>query len=142
MCKHPHRCVCICVCLCLCVCMHLCLCVCASMCVLPSVCVHLPLCVCSPPLCVCVCVCVLQPPTLTDSGRKQRASIRMSQYLLSWKTINPFSDLNNPDATPAQPPVSPTSPTSAAQSQLAAVSPAPTLTLIAQIGRASGRERV
>ncbi|XP_046872296.1 adenylate cyclase type 4-like isoform X1 [Hypomesus transpacificus] len=63
---------------------------------------------------------VKKPPTLTDSGRKQRASIRMSQYLLSWKTINPFSDLNNPDATPAQPPVSPTSAASAAQSHLAA----------------------
>ncbi|KAL2079127.1 hypothetical protein ACEWY4_024871 [Coilia grayii] len=36
--------------------------------------------------------------TLTVSGRKQRASVRMSQYLQSWKTINPFSDLSHPDA--------------------------------------------
>ncbi|XP_031441082.2 adenylate cyclase type 4-like [Clupea harengus] len=37
--------------------------------------------------------------SLTVSGRKQRASVRMSQYLQSWQTINPFSDLSNPDAT-------------------------------------------
>ncbi|XP_062372905.1 adenylate cyclase type 4-like [Sardina pilchardus] len=37
--------------------------------------------------------------TLTVSGRKQRASVRMSQYLQSWQTINPFTDLSHPDAT-------------------------------------------
>ncbi|XP_060772979.1 adenylate cyclase type 4-like isoform X2 [Neoarius graeffei] len=37
---------------------------------------------------------------------KQRASVRMSQYLQSWKSINPFSELNRPKdsiATPLNP---------------------------------------
>lgn len=55
--------------------------------------------------------------SLTDSGRKQRVSVRMSQYLQSWKSINPFSDLSNPEATPTQPPVI-TPSTAAVQSQL------------------------
>ncbi|XP_041738662.2 adenylate cyclase type 4 [Coregonus clupeaformis] len=46
--------------------------------------------------------------TLTVSGRKQRASVRMSQYLQSWQTISPFSDLSNPEATPTQLPITPT----------------------------------
>ncbi|KAL0970044.1 hypothetical protein UPYG_G00236390 [Umbra pygmaea] len=33
---------------------------------------------------------------------KQRASVRMSQYLQSWQTISPFSDLRNPAATHTQ----------------------------------------
>ncbi|CAB1351450.1 unnamed protein product [Coregonus sp. 'balchen'] len=42
-------------------------------------------------------------------GRKTylRASVRMSQYLQSWQTISPFSDLSNPEATPTQLPITP-----------------------------------
>ncbi|KAM6894270.1 adenylate cyclase type 2 [Lycodopsis pacificus] len=35
---------------------------------------------------------------------RQRASIRMSQYLQSWRSIHPFADLSNHDATPATTP--------------------------------------
>uniref|UniRef100_A0AAY4DK92 adenylate cyclase n=1 Tax=Denticeps clupeoides TaxID=299321 RepID=A0AAY4DK92_9TELE len=35
------------------------------------------------------------------ADRKQRASVRMSQYLQSWETINPFSNLSHPDSTPS-----------------------------------------
>ncbi|XP_062300894.1 adenylate cyclase type 2-like [Scomber scombrus] len=31
-------------------------------------------------------------------GSRQRASVRMSQYLQSWQTIHPFADLSNPEA--------------------------------------------
>ncbi|TSY83949.1 Adenylate cyclase type 2 [Bagarius yarrelli] len=42
--------------------------------------------------------------TMTMSGRpKQRASVRMSQYLKSWKSINPFSELNRPEDAIAAP---------------------------------------
>uniref|UniRef100_H3CDG0 adenylate cyclase n=1 Tax=Tetraodon nigroviridis TaxID=99883 RepID=H3CDG0_TETNG len=37
--------------------------------------------------------------TLTTGESRQRASVRMSQYLQSWRTIRPFADLSNPDAT-------------------------------------------
>ncbi|XP_060922325.1 adenylate cyclase type 4-like [Limanda limanda] len=33
---------------------------------------------------------------------RQRASVRMSQYLESWRTIHPFADLSNPEATPSK----------------------------------------
>ncbi|XP_040037275.2 adenylate cyclase type 2 [Gasterosteus aculeatus] len=38
---------------------------------------------------------------LTGENR-QRASIRMSQYLRSWQNIHPFADLSDPDATPSK----------------------------------------
>uniref|UniRef100_A0A8C1U8U1 adenylate cyclase n=1 Tax=Cyprinus carpio TaxID=7962 RepID=A0A8C1U8U1_CYPCA len=37
---------------------------------------------------------------------KLRASVRMSQYLQSWKTVKPFSGLNQPEASLAAPPTS------------------------------------
>ncbi|MCJ8749082.1 hypothetical protein PDJAM_G00172250 [Pangasius djambal] len=41
---------------------------------------------------------------LVMNGRpKQRASVRMSQYLQSWKSINPFSELNRPEDSIAAP---------------------------------------
>ncbi|XP_056156844.1 adenylate cyclase type 4-like [Lampris incognitus] len=39
--------------------------------------------------------------TLASSESRQRASVRMSQYLQSWQTIHPFADLSNPEATPS-----------------------------------------
>uniref|UniRef100_A0A8C2A205 adenylate cyclase n=1 Tax=Cyprinus carpio TaxID=7962 RepID=A0A8C2A205_CYPCA len=39
-------------------------------------------------------------------GDKLRASVRMSQYLQSWKTVKPFSGLNQPEASLAAPPTS------------------------------------
>ncbi|XP_054456918.1 adenylate cyclase type 2-like isoform X2 [Anoplopoma fimbria] len=42
--------------------------------------------------------------TLTSGENRQRASMRMSQYLQSWRTIHPFADLSNPDATPSKKP--------------------------------------
>ncbi|KAJ8366244.1 hypothetical protein AAFF_G00365070, partial [Aldrovandia affinis] len=54
-----------------------------------------------------------KPESLSTSGRKLRASVRMTQYLQSWQTINPFSNLSHaphpeatPTATPAAPPTS------------------------------------
>ncbi|KAG7314103.1 hypothetical protein KOW79_022599 [Hemibagrus wyckioides] len=44
----------------------------------------------------------------TNSRPKQRASVRMSQYLQSWKSINPFSELNRTEESIAVP-ISPTS---------------------------------
>ncbi|XP_053199115.1 adenylate cyclase type 4-like [Scomber japonicus] len=35
---------------------------------------------------------------LTSGESRQRASVRMSQYLQSWQTIHPFADLSNPEA--------------------------------------------
>uniref|UniRef100_A0A9J7YIL2 Adenylate cyclase type 4 n=1 Tax=Cyprinus carpio carpio TaxID=630221 RepID=A0A9J7YIL2_CYPCA len=46
--------------------------------------------------------------------QKLRASVRMSQYLQSWKTVKPFSGLNQPEASLAAPP---TADSSASQSQ-------------------------
>ncbi|XP_041635932.1 adenylate cyclase type 2-like [Cheilinus undulatus] len=40
--------------------------------------------------------------TLVSAEPRQRASVRMSQYLQSWRTIHPFADLSNPDATPSK----------------------------------------
>lgn len=61
-----------------------------------------------------------QASTLTAGESRQRASVRMSQYLQSWRTIRPFADLSNPDATSSMK----TAPGSAAmyQSQLSQVS--------------------
>lgn len=39
---------------------------------------------------------------LTPGETRQRASVRMSLYLQSWRTIHPFADLSNPDATPSK----------------------------------------
>ncbi|KAM7366480.1 hypothetical protein PAMP_015918 [Pampus punctatissimus] len=36
--------------------------------------------------------------TLASGESRQRASVRMSQYLQSWQTIHPFADLSNPEA--------------------------------------------
>ncbi|TWW63515.1 adenylate cyclase type 4-like [Takifugu flavidus] len=58
--------------------------------------------------------------TLAVGENRQRASVRMSQYLQSWRTIRPFADLGNPDATSSMK----TTPGGAAmyQSQLSQVS--------------------
>ncbi|XP_037613957.1 adenylate cyclase type 4-like [Sebastes umbrosus] len=45
--------------------------------------------------------------TLKTGETRQRASMRMSQYLQSWRNIQPFADLNNPDATPSKKPIVP-----------------------------------
>ncbi|KAG7221479.1 hypothetical protein INR49_002454 [Caranx melampygus] len=37
--------------------------------------------------------------SLAPGESRLRASVRMSQYLQSWKTIHPFADLSNPEAT-------------------------------------------
>ncbi|KAJ0055956.1 hypothetical protein NL108_017055, partial [Boleophthalmus pectinirostris] len=39
---------------------------------------------------------------VTATGQRQRASVRMSQYLQSWQTIHPFAELSNPDAKPSK----------------------------------------
>lgn len=39
-----------------------------------------------------------QASSLSSGEARQRASVRMSQYLQSWRTIHPFADLSNPDA--------------------------------------------
>nr|XP_046236260.1 adenylate cyclase type 2-like [Scatophagus argus]XP_046236261.1 adenylate cyclase type 2-like [Scatophagus argus]XP_046236262.1 adenylate cyclase type 2-like [Scatophagus argus]XP_046236263.1 adenylate cyclase type 2-like [Scatophagus argus] len=49
------------------------------------------------------------PNTLAAGENRQRASVRMSQYLQSWRTIHPFADLSNPDAKPSKKAVIPTS---------------------------------
>uniref|UniRef100_A0AAX7VM61 Adenylate cyclase type 4 n=1 Tax=Astatotilapia calliptera TaxID=8154 RepID=A0AAX7VM61_ASTCA len=38
------------------------------------------------------------PSHLTPGENRQRASLRMSQYLQSWKSVNPFEGLSNPEA--------------------------------------------
>ncbi|XP_029943847.1 adenylate cyclase type 4 [Salarias fasciatus] len=40
--------------------------------------------------------------TLVAMENRQRASVRMSQYLQSWRTIHPFADLSNPNAKPSK----------------------------------------
>ncbi|XP_076580666.1 adenylate cyclase type 4 [Chaetodon auriga] len=45
--------------------------------------------------------------TLASGETRQRASVRMSQYLQSWRTIHPFADLSNPDAKPSKKPIIP-----------------------------------
>ncbi|TKS93118.1 Adenylate cyclase type 2 [Collichthys lucidus] len=46
-----------------------------------------------------------QSNTLALGEPRQRASVRMSQYLQSWRTIHPFADLSNPDAAPSKKPI-------------------------------------
>uniref|UniRef100_A0A3B5A4U8 adenylate cyclase n=1 Tax=Stegastes partitus TaxID=144197 RepID=A0A3B5A4U8_9TELE len=53
-------------------------------------------------------------------GNRQRASVRMSQYLQSWHSIHPFADLSNPDAKSSKKPIIPTN-VVMNQSQLSAV---------------------
>uniref|UniRef100_A0A673BQU9 adenylate cyclase n=1 Tax=Sphaeramia orbicularis TaxID=375764 RepID=A0A673BQU9_9TELE len=50
-----------------------------------------------------------QPETVSRRQRltRQRASVRMSQYLQSWHTIHPFADLSNPNAKTPKKPVIP-----------------------------------
>ncbi|XP_022623874.1 adenylate cyclase type 2-like [Seriola dumerili] len=43
--------------------------------------------------------------SLASGETRQRASVRMSQYLQSWQTIHPFADLSNPDATSSKKPI-------------------------------------
>lgn len=64
--------------------------------------------------------CKFQANTLASGEGRQRASVRMSQYLQSWRTIHPFADLSNPDASPSKKPVIPTN-CVMNQSQLSAV---------------------
>ncbi|XP_030609482.1 adenylate cyclase type 2-like [Archocentrus centrarchus] len=40
----------------------------------------------------------VKPSHLTPGENRQRASLRMSQYLQSWKSVNPFEGLSNPEA--------------------------------------------
>ncbi|XP_034712928.1 adenylate cyclase type 4-like [Etheostoma cragini] len=40
--------------------------------------------------------------TLKSGETRLRASIRMSEYLQSWRTIHPFADLSDPNATPSK----------------------------------------
>ncbi|XP_034412641.1 adenylate cyclase type 2-like [Cyclopterus lumpus] len=42
---------------------------------------------------------------LTPGETRQRASIRMSQYLQSWRNITPFADLSDPGAAPPKKPI-------------------------------------
>ncbi|XP_035530834.1 adenylate cyclase type 2-like [Morone saxatilis] len=46
--------------------------------------------------------------SLASGENRQRASVRMSQYLQSWRTIHPFADLSNPDAKPSKKKIIPT----------------------------------
>ncbi|XP_068163759.1 adenylate cyclase type 2-like [Antennarius striatus] len=46
-----------------------------------------------------------RPDTLAPVENRQRASVRMSQYLQSWRTIHPFADLSNPNGKHAKKPV-------------------------------------
>ncbi|XP_022072590.2 adenylate cyclase type 4-like [Acanthochromis polyacanthus] len=57
--------------------------------------------------------------SLASGENRQRASVRMSQYLQSWHSIHPFADLSNPDATSKKPIV----PSNAVMSQLCAERP-------------------
>ncbi|XP_069564084.1 adenylate cyclase type 2-like [Brachyistius frenatus] len=43
--------------------------------------------------------------SLASGENRQRASVRMSQYLQSWQTIHPFADLSNPDAKTSKKPI-------------------------------------
>ncbi|XP_016408762.1 adenylate cyclase type 4-like [Sinocyclocheilus rhinocerous] len=56
----------------------------------------------------------LKVDNILANHQKLRASVRMSQYLQSWKTVKPFSGLNQPEASLAAPP---TADSSASQSQ-------------------------
>ncbi|XP_044038997.1 adenylate cyclase type 4-like isoform X2 [Siniperca chuatsi] len=57
--------------------------------------------------------------TLASGETRQRASVRMSQYLQSWQTIHPFADLSNPDAKSSKKAIIPTNAVTN-QSQLSA----------------------
>ncbi|XP_016117512.1 adenylate cyclase type 2-like [Sinocyclocheilus grahami] len=46
----------------------------------------------------------LKVDNILANRQKLRASVRMSQYLQSWKTVKPFSGLNQPEASLATPP--------------------------------------
>uniref|UniRef100_A0A8C4GEC8 adenylate cyclase n=1 Tax=Dicentrarchus labrax TaxID=13489 RepID=A0A8C4GEC8_DICLA len=59
-------------------------------------------------------------PNSISRRPKVRASVRMSQYLQSWRTIHPFADLSNPDAKPSKKKIIPTNAVMN-QSQLTAV---------------------
>ncbi|XP_036968119.1 adenylate cyclase type 4-like isoform X1 [Acanthopagrus latus] len=59
---------------------------------------------------------------LTSGETNQRASIKMSQYLQSWRTIHPFADLSNPGGKPSKKSIIPKR-TVRNQSQLPAESP-------------------
>uniref|UniRef100_A0A3B5AED5 adenylate cyclase n=1 Tax=Stegastes partitus TaxID=144197 RepID=A0A3B5AED5_9TELE len=58
--------------------------------------------------------------SLASGENRQRASVRMSQYLQSWHSIHPFADLSNPDAKSSKKPIIPTN-VVMNQSQLSAV---------------------
>ncbi|XP_061566235.1 adenylate cyclase type 4-like [Cololabis saira] len=45
--------------------------------------------------------------SLATGENRQRASVRMSQYLQSWQTIHPFADLSNPEAKRSKKPILP-----------------------------------
>ncbi|XP_049922381.1 adenylate cyclase type 4-like [Epinephelus moara] len=60
--------------------------------------------------------------TLSSGENRQRASVRMSQYLQSWRSIHPFADLSNPDAKSSKKPISPIN-AAMNQSQLSAERP-------------------
>ncbi|KAI3376219.1 hypothetical protein L3Q82_016733 [Scortum barcoo] len=60
--------------------------------------------------------------TLASGETRQRASVRMSQYLQSWRTIHPFAGLSNPDAKTSKKPIIPSS-AIMNQSQLSAERP-------------------
>ncbi|XP_051256714.1 adenylate cyclase type 4 [Dicentrarchus labrax] len=60
--------------------------------------------------------------SLATGENRQRASVRMSQYLQSWRTIHPFADLSNPDAKPSKKKIIPTNAVMN-QSQLTAEGP-------------------
>ncbi|GLD64677.1 adenylate cyclase type 4-like protein [Lates japonicus] len=47
--------------------------------------------------------------SLASGETRQRASVRMSQYLQSWQTIHPFADLSNPKAKPSKKKIIPVS---------------------------------
>ncbi|TDG99549.1 hypothetical protein EPR50_G00195420 [Perca flavescens] len=60
--------------------------------------------------------------TLKSGETRLRASIRMSEYLQSWRTIHPFADLSDPNATPSKKKKVPTN-FAMNQSQLSAEGP-------------------
>lgn len=46
--------------------------------------------------------------SLALGDNRQRASVRMSQYLQSWRNIHPFADLSNPNSAASKKPIMPT----------------------------------
>lgn len=51
---------------------------------------------------------MFQVNTLALGDNRQRASVRMSQYLQSWRNIHPFADLSNPNSAASKKPIMPT----------------------------------